>query len=873
MFRSFFEKISDTFWLGKLNALLNSYFWRFLPMRFKLCFFFLAILIAPLLSNAQVTEIYGKVIDAATKEPMGYVNVRVYGGVARMTTTDPKGEYQIRMTEKVDSITFSYLGYNTRTVKVKRGVKQELNVEMGSSDLSLTEVTIKAGKRKKHVVDTTANYVYYNIVQNRDRNRENNINTYRYDSYDKVLISLLNPGPKFLNFSLFRPFSFVFKNKDTTDAGNVFIPGVMRETISQVYYRKNPRKTKRFVSADVVSGLDNPSVANMISYQFKETDIYDKTILIANTYFPTPFVGGAIATYYYFLTDTQKIDGRVSYKLHFVGKVKEDLALKGYAWIDSATWAIRSVYFKPNEKANLNFVNDHTVKQDFVLLNDSAWMLSREELQSCGSLFKNKNKLALYITKLYNRKNFVTGIEFPDSIFRGSDETKMSDSARDRTRAYWEQERFEPLKQQHQRVYELSDTMRHVPAWQAYQWLGTFFTSAYALAGPISIGRVLNFVSRNNVEGWRLRFGFETNSAFKYFGRQNKDNFLRQFYFTGYVAYGLKDRDLKYLALMRINLPRKNDRWQSMEAMYRYDMVVPGQDPSQTLVTFDNIASLISGRVLSKIMKVGEFRFSYEKEIVRGFSLMGVFSERVYFDIPGVFDFSRKIGDRSVHIPKFNISEFTIDTRYSYNDLYLTGVFYRYFQNSKYPVFMLRYSYGMVNMQQDHFDYHNLHLTIKQKMQTRAGYTQYLFRAGKIFGKVPYTAAYLTQGNLGILLDKFNYNLLREFEFASDQYVSLWVEHHFNGFFFNKIPGFNKLKLRELLVMRSLFGSFSNKNASVLTPLPELSSPFPIPYIEAGFGIENIGYLLRIDFLWRLTYRDKKGVPTWGVKLAIQPSF
>jgi hypothetical protein len=824
-------------------------------------------------SNAQVTEVFGKVTDATTKEPMGYVNVRVYSGVPKMTTTDPKGEFQIRSLEKIDSITFTYLGYKTRIVLVKKGVVQELNIEMGSSDLSLTEVTIKAGKRKKHVIDTTANYVYYNVVKYRNENRETAINSYKYDSYDKVVISLLNPGPKFLNFSLFRPFSFAFKNKDTTAAGNTFIPGLIRETVGEVYYRKNPRSIKRFVSADKISGIDNPSVANMISYQFKETDIYDNVILIANTFFPTPFANGAIATYYYFLTDTQLIEGRVSYKLHFVGKAKEDLALKGYAWIDSATWAIRSIYFKPNEKANLNFVNDHIVSQDFTLVNGKNWMMSREELQSTGSLFKKRNKLALYITKVYDRKNFVTDIEFPDSIFRGGDQTKMADSARDRTIAYWKENRFEQLTPQEEKVYFISDTMRYVPAWRTYEWFGVFFTSAFANIGPLRIGRVLNFFSKNNVEGWRFRFGIETNPSFRYYGRQNKDNFLRKFYFTGYGAYGLKDKDFKYLALMRLALPRKNDRWQSLEVMYRYDMVVAGQDPGQTLVTFDNVASLISGRQLTKIMKVSEFRISYEKEYVRGFSATTSFSDRVFYDIPGIFDFSRKVGDVEVHVPKFNVTEFILDTRYSYNDLYLSGTFYRYFQKSKYPVFMLRYTAGLVNMQNDHYNYHNFHLTIKQRLQSRAGYTDYNLRAGKIFGCVPYTAAYLTQGNLGILLDKFNYNLLRDFEFSSDQFVSLWVEHHFQGFFFNKIPGFSKLRLRELVVMRSLIGNFNNKNAKVLTPLPELSSPFPIPYIEAGFGIENIAYLFRVDFLWRLTYREKIGVPTWGVKFMIQPSF
>jgi hypothetical protein len=138
---------------------------------------------------------------------------------------------------------------------------------------------------------------------------------------------------------------------------------------------------------------------------------------------------------------------------------------------------------------------------------------------------------------------------------------------------------------------------------------------------------------------------------------------------------------------------------------------------------------------------------------------------------------------------------------------------------------------------------------------------------------VPYTAAYITQGNYGILLDKYNYNLLREFEFVSDQYASFWLEHHFNGFFFNRIPYFNKLKLREVIIFKSLIGTFNKKNNEVLQVPGELSSPFPIPYVEMGFGIENIAYVLRVDFLWRVTYRDRPDVKTWGIKLGLNPRF
>lgn len=843
-------------------------------MRFSKFFFFLLLLVAKI-SVAQTninTEIFGRVTDAKTKEPLGYVNVRLYGGVPKATMTNPKGEFSVRSIEKVDSIVFSYLGYGSRNIRVKRGGTQELNIEMGSEELKLVEITVKAGKKRKREIDTTANYVFYQVLKHKEQNRVGASYSYHYENYDKLEISLLNPGRKLINFFLFKPFRFAFENTDTTSEGSMFIPGIIKETVSDVYYRLRPKKQMRtYVKAEHMTGIDNPAAVSLANYEFRETDAYDNLYYFAKTYFNAPFAPGALNTYYYYVTDTQKIEDRISYKIHFVGKTKEDLALKGYAWIDSATWAIRTIFFKPNEKANLNFINEYNAHLDYTLVDGKFWMKNREQMQSVGSIFKKKNRIGLLVEKLVEKKNFEANVLFPDSIFKGVEETIIADSARNMSKEFWDTARFEKLTQPQERVFEISDTMKKVKAWKTYEWFGRFFTAAYADAGPISFGRVLNFGSRNNVEGWRVRFGFETNVRYQHRGT-TANNFLRKFYFTGYVAYGLKDRDFKYLALTRFALPRKNERWQSLEAMYRYDMRVPGQDENQTLLTFDNIVTLISGRTLNKIMKVREAQISYEKEWVRDFSTIFTINDKIYYEIPTVSDFIKKENAAVHHVPNFNVTEFMLDTRYSYKDLYFVGAFYRYFQTTKYPVIMLRYSFAMVNMERDYFNYQTLHFILKQRIVSPIGHTNFSFKAGKIFGKAPYTSCYLTQGNLGILLDKFNYNLLREFEFISDQYAQLWVEHHFNGFIFNKIPGFNKLKLREVIIFKSLIGSFSKRNADVLLVPQELRAPGPVPYIELGFGIENIAYLFRVDFLWRATYRNSGG-QNWGIKLAFQPGF
>jgi hypothetical protein len=411
-----------------------------------------------------------------------------------------------------------------------------------------------------------------------------------------------------------------------------------------------------------------------------------------------------------------------------------------------------------------------------------------------------------------------------------------------------------------------------VPAWKKIEFMGRLFSVAYADAGPISIGKLLNFVSKNNVEGWRLRFGFETNPRFQHIGTP-ANTFLRKFYFTGYAAYGLGDRIWQYLGLTRLMLPRRNDHWQTLELMYRYDMRVPGQDPDQTLLTFDNVVNLISGTTLTKIMRTREFRITYEKQWLQDFSTIFSTNDKVFYDIPGVFDFTHQNGETTIEVPHFHVTEFTIDNRYAYDDQYFASGAYRYFVATKYPVLLFRYTAGIVNLDNSYFNYHKLQLTLKQRLSSPIGYTYYTLQGAKILGKIPYTEGYMTQGNLGYLYDKFNYGLLSEFEFVSDQYVSLWVEHHFQGFFLNKIPGINKLRIREVIFAKALVGSFSQANSAVIVVPSDLSNPGPKPYVEAGFGFENILHMFRVDFVWRLTYRHLPGDPNWGVKIAFQPGF
>jgi hypothetical protein len=166
------------------------------------------------------------------------------------------------------------------------------------------------------------------------------------------------------------------------------------------------------------------------------------------------------------------------------------------------------------------------------------------------------------------------------------------------------------------------------------------------------------------------------------------------------------------------------------------------------------------------------------------------------------------------------------------------------------------------------------------------GHTNIELEFGKVFGEVPYILLHLPRANQSYSYQIRSYNLMNFLEFVSDKYVGLNIQHFPNGYFFNRIPLFKKLKLREVMTLKLLYGNLRDENIPDLNPSlvqwpvdgngnPTSFSLESQPYIEASFGFINIFRLLRVDVVKRFNYLDHPDVPNlWGVKgLGIRGRF
>ena len=123
------------------------------------------------------------------------------------------------------------------------------------------------------------------------------------------------------------------------------------------------------------------------------------------------------------------------------------------------------------------------------------------------------------------------------------------------------------------------------------------------------------------------------------------------------------------------------------------------------------------------------------------------------------------------------------------------------------------------------------------------------------------------------------------YEFVSQYYVQGIFDYNFNGFILNRIPLVGKLKLREVLSLKAVWGGISDEcnpangderlfkfpttpdgNAQTYTLEDE-------PYVEGSIGIANIFSILRIDYVRRFNYLDHPEVDKWGIFFSLKVKF
>ncbi len=806
------------------------------------------------LLQGQITRVRGTIKDATSKETMPFVNL-VFKGTTIGTSSDINGFYDLSAQRAADTLLVSFMGYKSKKIGISRFKTTELNIELQPDNYTLKEVVIRPGENPAH-------RIMREVVAHKKDNNPDNVKTYQFEVYNKIQFDLNNFKEDFTKRKLFKPFDFVFNYADTTEDGKPYLPIAFTETYTEVSFSSDPSRKKEEIKASQISGIKNASVSQFLGDMYQNVNIYENFLLIFNKSFVSPVTDNFLRYYKYYLVDSVYVGNERCYKLLFLPKRKQDLTFTGNLFIHDSTFAVKQVNIRFNDNANINYIKQFDVFQEYDRVDGKQWMLTFEKSIGDFAPFEKVNGKGFFGRKTTRYQNFRINKTLPDSLFKTGQDIVVSDSAEQHTDAYWNNIRPDSLTQKERNIYSMVDSLKQVPRLINLRYLGQMLATGYLHSKWLEIGKYYTFASWNDIEGVRLKFGGVTSN-----------DFSKRIELRGSLAYGLQDERFKVRTGLRYFVNKDKTKRRLLTLAYKSDL--EQLSLSANSLTLDNImTSILRRSVLKNVTNVEEAMAMMEYDWFPGLSNKLILFNRRLVPL-GDFTFERPLPDgKTESIQKVTTSEINLQTRFAWGEKFISGEFDRSSIGSRYPVIQFDLGLGIPNVFGSQFSYTKARFRISDRFRINPiGYTDYVVDLGKIWGQAPYFFLELHQGSQTYALDLMAFNMMNIFEFASDRYAYLFVDHHFEGFFLNKIPLLRKLKWREVLTLKSVIGDMRSENLNQLVYPGGIDPQIHRPYLESGLAVENIFKIIRVDALWRMTHLERPNTKPFGVRVSLSFRF
>lgn len=819
-----------------------------------------------------LTKVEGTVTDIRTGLPLEGAFAG-FGDSGTGVFTGRDGKYKIEAASFSERIVFRFTGYDTISRKIVRGTSQVVNVAMSFSSINIGEIEIRSAGKRYRNRDNQAVDLIGKVTDNRNLNRKEKYDFLEYRQYEKISFALTDLKESSAK-KLFKKMSFAFDTAYSTGReGKTGLLLYLREKVSDHYYRKDPAADKEIVRAINNSNpgrfTDTRGISEKLNYFYQDIDIYDNEITFLNKRFISPVSASGPLFYKYYIADTVLIDAVECIRLRFEPRNRADHLFEGFFWIIPGNqYAIRRIEMGLNRQINVDWIRDLRVSQDFVNAGDNDWLTSREEISIDFGIKADMAGLTGTRVKTYD--NYVIN-KSPDAYVFAGPSVKEELVGDDETVAFVERLRPFGLGKPESELRSNLDSIYNITPYRRWTKFLMMFQNDLLDLGKIAIGPEDSFFSFNPAEGDRV-----------FFGGRTTDDFSKRITIDSYLAYGFGDRDFKYnLGLIFSLTPHSIYEFpvRSIAVSYRKDLFIPGQDFG--FKDNNNFFSSFKRGVDDKFLMNKTFRIEHLNEWENHFSIVTGYSYTNQ-STRGNLRFSYDNYLSGPEIPKrLMISELYGTLRYAPGESFYQKTLYRNSYRSRHPVFELGYGFGNELIGND-YDYLRLQLSVRKRFYTpMLGVSDISLTAGRIFGTVSYPLLFMHRANQTYGYQPEAYNLMNFLEFVSDRYLALNVDHNFNGLIFNKIPLISRLKLREVLSCRILFGKLGNENDPGLNEgllrFPEDENGTALtnglgktPYIEASAGIANILHLFRIDFVKRFSYLDNPYISRTGIRFMFE---
>jgi len=792
------------------------------------------------LSFISFSQTVSGIITDDKGNPLPYASVVVQGST-HGTSANNEGKYFLHFSKPGQyALIAQYVGYKRDLRNITIGnVDIELNFKLSLVDFTMEEVIIRSGENPANdiIKKTIAKRPYY----------AKQLDKFSCEVYTKGIFRLRDYPNKIMGKKL------DFGDGDTSKQKILYLS----ETISS-YSVDKPNNTKIEVLSSKVSG--NTDGFGLAAPQFYS--LYNNNINIGTSLNPRGFISpisdNATNYYKYRYEGAFFEDGRQINKIKVTPKRKYEPLFSGYIYIVEGEWRIHSVKLMLTKTSQMEFLDTLRIEQIYTPATNDVWVIQSQVIYPAAKIF-GVDGYGSFIN-VYSK--FVVNPDFPKKYFSNTI-LEYKDSSRKKTDEFWDETRPVKLMEEETKDYQKKDSLEQLSKNPVYLDSVDRKNNKVSLMGIVLTGMDFNKESKRaeyhlkaiteNI-GFNIVEGLSVVLGGSYTKRLDSSIGRRRLRITPNIRYGFNNHHFNSYISVNYTFGKKYVNSISVSGgkkPFQFNNASPIGTRNNTFTT------LLGGKNQLKLYEAWYFNASYAKGIGSGLTWsIGIqYQDRMPLD--NTTDFSFKAEEKREFTPNYPYeivnSNIVRHQAFSANFGIAWQPGARYIQlpdqkiniGSKWPTMALIYTQGISGFLGSDVDYGKWKFTLTDIIRFKlAGVFNYRIGAGgflstKEVGVIDYSHF---NGNISRFATEYlnSFQLLPIYEFSNTSkfYTLAHIEHHFNGFLTNKIPGFRKLNW---YLVGGANNFHVNKN----------------DYLEVFAGLENIFKFLRIDYVF--SFRDGEG--------------
>ena len=836
------------------------------------------------LTLAQVMSaqtIKGVVVDEETGDTIPKTGVQ-YKNSNISTACDKNGFFTIERRND-EYLTFSAVGYKTLSILIGPNTPSEMRITLKSETKRLNEVTIKAKRGKYSRKNNPAVELMKRVIAAKKRTDLSNHDYYQFNKYQKLTFAINDISPAQLENEKTQKKQWLINQIEVCQYNNkLILPLSVDETVTQNLFRKDPKNEKTIVLGQNTTGVNDliqtGDVLNtVIKDVFTDVDIYDDQIRLLQYPFTSPIGKDAIDFYRFYIVDTLYVDNDECYHLQFVPNNQQDFGFRGELWVlTDTTLHVKKCKLTLPKKTDVNFTDNLSILQEYTKLPNGEWALTTDDMIVEMSVVKFMTKFIVIRTTRMSNYAFN---KIPDREFKGKAKIKYDPNSKMRDDDFWATNRMVHLTNGESSMSSFITGLSNTKGFKYILFGLKALIENFVETGKksyVDIGPINTMISTNFIDGLRTRLSAQTTA-----------NLSPHFFLSGYYARGWKSHKDYYKGQLTYSFNKKEYMpWEFPKRTITFTSTYDVCSPSDKFMPTDkdNVFTAFKWTEVDKMMFYNRQELAFEYEQYWGLKTT-VKLKTEENEACGSLYFKPLATYGGASVNRIRTTEASFQLRYSPGETYVNTNQRRLRVNFDPPVFTISHTVGVKGVLGGDYDYNLTEASIYKRFWLNSwGKLDVSVKGGVQWNKVPFPLLIMPAANLSYIVEDETFNLINNMEFLNDRYASLDVSWDLNGKLFNRIPLIKKLKWREWLGIRCLWGTLTDKNNPtlernavdpVLMQFPEGSYIMDPkrPYIELVAGIHNIFKLLHVEYIHRLNYNNLPTATKNGVRIMIRLTF